>query len=268
MTIEHGIRRAIALVLALSALGAAAAAQSSKLPDLKGRTIVAVTENAFAPLSFADPKTGKGIGWEYDAIDEIARRLDLKVTWKTAGWESLIQSVQDGQYDVGMDGISITDDRKGQVDFSDPYLSAKLSMLVRADEKRFTDPASFAADPALLVGAQAGTTGFYWAAYRFLGGDEKSSRIKLYDHFSASVKALAAGEVDMVLLDTLSSRTFVAANSGSYKTVGDPIGNDSYGFIFKKGSDLVKDFNAAIAAMRADGTLDKLTYKWMVEYAP
>ena len=183
--IENGIRRAITLVLALVALGAAAAAQSSELPDLKGRSIVAVTENAFAPLNFADPKTGKGIGWEYDAIDEIASRLDLKVTWKTSGWDSMIQSVHDGQYDVGMDGISITDDRKDQVDFSDPYLSAKLSMLVRADEKRFTDPTSFAADPGLLVGAQAGTTGFYWAAYRFLGGDEKSPRIKLYETISA-----------------------------------------------------------------------------------
>jgi polar amino acid transport system substrate-binding protein len=257
----------LAIVLAL-ALGSALGAQAPKLPDLKGRTIIAVTENAFLPLNFADPKTGKGIGWEYDAVNEIGKRLNAKISWKLSSWDTMIQAIRDGQFEVGMDGISITDERKAQVDFSDPYLVSRQYMLVRADEKRFSDPKSFAADAKLLVGAQAGTTNFYTAVYNVLDGDEKNSRIKLFETFGASVQALKAGDVDMVLMDAGSSKGFIGANPGAYKTVGDPIGNDAYGFIFKKGSDLAKSFNAAIAAMKADGSLDKLTMKWFVEYKP
>ena len=258
----------LAFALALVALGYSAGAQSSKLPDLKGRAIIAVTENAFLPLNFADPKTGKGIGWEYDAVNEIGKRLNAKIVWKLSSWDTMIQAIRDGQFDVGMDGISINDERKAQVDFSDPYMVSKQFMLVRSDEKRFSDPKSFAADAKLLVGAQAGTTNFYTAVYNVLDGDEKNSRIKLFETFGASVQALKAGDVDMVLMDAGSSKGFIGANPGKYKTVGDPIGNDAYGFIFKKGSDLAAPFNAAIAAMKADGTLDKLTMKWFVEYKP
>jgi polar amino acid transport system substrate-binding protein len=257
----------LAIVLA-SVLGSVLGAQSPKLPDLKGRTIIAVTENAFLPLNFADPKTGKGIGWEYDAVNEIGKRLNAKISWKLSSWDTMIQAIRDGQFEVGMDGISITDERKAQVDFSDPYLVSRQYMLVRADEKRFSDPKSFAADAKLLVGAQAGTTNFYTAVYNVLDGDEKNPRIKLFETFGASVQALKAGDVDMVLMDAGSSKGFIGANPGTYKTVGDPIGNDAYGFIFKKGSDLAAPFNAAIAAMKADGTLDKLTMKWFVEYKP
>jgi polar amino acid transport system substrate-binding protein len=258
----------LALTLALVILGGAASAQSSKLPDLKGKVIIAVTENAFLPLNFADPKTGKGIGWEYDAVNEIGKRLGAKIVWKLSSWDTMIQAIRDGQFDVGMDGISINEERRAQVDFSDPYMVSKQFMLVRSDEKRFSDPKSFAADPKLLVGAQAGTTNFYTAVYNVLDGDEKNPRIKLFETFGASVQALQAGDVDMVLMDAGSSKGFIGANPGKYKTVGEPMGDDAYGFIFKKGSDLAKSFNAAIAAMKADGTLDKLTMKWFVEYKP
>jgi polar amino acid transport system substrate-binding protein len=264
----RAIGRALLLAGVLAALGSAAAAQSAKLPDLKGRTIVAVTENAFTPLNFVDPKTGKGVGWEYDAVNEIGKRLNAKIAWKLSSWDTMIQAIRDGQFDVGMDGISITDERKAQIDFSDPYLVSRQYMLIRSGEKRFTDPKSFASDPKLLIGAQAGTTNFYTAVYDVLDGDEKNPRIKLFETFGASVQALKAGDVDMVLMDAGSSKGFIGANPGLYKTVGEPLGSDAYGFIFKKGSDLANSFNAAIAAMKADGTLDKLTYKWFVEYKP
>ncbi|MBU0927253.1 MAG: transporter substrate-binding domain-containing protein [Spirochaetes bacterium] len=238
------------------------------LPDLRGRTIVAVTENAYTPLNFVDPKTGKSVGWEYDAVNEIARRLNAKVEWKLSSWDLMIQSVRDDQFDVGMDGITINDERKGQVDFSDPYMVSQQFMLVRADEKRFSDEKAFAADPKLLVGAQAGTTNFYVAVYNVLDGDEQNKRIKLFETFGATVQALLAGDVDMVLMDASSSKGFIGANPGRLKTVGGPLGTEEFGFIFKKGSDLVAPFNAAIAAMKADGTLERLNTKWFFEYQP
>ncbi len=249
----------------------AATADSGKaaagLPDLKGRVIKAVTENAYTPLNFVDPKTGQAVGWEYDAVNEIAKRLNAKVTWSVTSWDTMIAAVKGGQFDVGMDGISITDERKKEIDFSEPYLVSEQFMLVRENEDRFADEKAFAANPKLLVGAQAGTTNFYVAVYNVLDGDEKNPRIKLFETFGASVQALLSGDVDVVLLDKASSAGYIGANGGKLKLVGGPLGTDSFGFIFTPGSDLVAPFNAAIEALKADGTLDALSNKWFYEYS-
>jgi polar amino acid transport system substrate-binding protein len=237
------------------------------LPDLGGRTIRAVTENAYTPLNFADPKTGEGIGWEYDALNEIGKRLNAKIEWNLSSWDVMIQSVKDGQYDIGMDGITINDERKEQVDFSDPYMSSQQFMLVRANEDRIKSKDDFAANTDLLIGAQAGTSNFYAAVYEVLDGDEANPRIKLFDTFGASVQALKSGDVDMVLMDQASIDGYIAADPGVFKTVGDPVGSDEFGFILQKGSDLVAPVNAALASMKADGFIDGLNRKWFFEYS-
>ncbi|MGO7428194.1 transporter substrate-binding domain-containing protein, partial [Rhizobium ruizarguesonis] len=113
-----------------------------------------VTENAYPPLQFVDPKSGKAIGWEYDAMNEIAKRLNFKVEYQNTSWDAMIQAVSDGQYNIGMTGITIKEDRKQKVDFSDPYMRSQQFMLVRGDEKRFADAKSFAEFKDGLVGAQ------------------------------------------------------------------------------------------------------------------
>ena len=148
------------------------AAQAADLPDLGGKKVVVVTENAYPPLQFVDPKTGKAIGWEYDAMNEIAKRLNFQVEYQNTSWDAMIQSVSDNQYNIGMTGITINDERKQKVDFSDPYMRSEQFMLVRADETRFTDAASFKTFEQGLVGAQPGTTPFYTAVYSVLDGND------------------------------------------------------------------------------------------------
>lgn len=255
-------------LIALCALGAIAAAPAwaDKLPDLKGRTIVAVTENAYPPLNFKDPKTGASIGWEYDVFNEIAKRLNAKVDWRLTSWDTMIEAVRKGQFDVGMDGITIKADRKKQVDFSDAYMVSEQYMMVRADEKRFADAKAFKANAKLLVGAQGGTTNFYTAVYEVLDGNEKNPRIKLYETFGLSMQALKAGDVDTVLSDGVSAQGYVKAFPNTFKVVGKPMGREEFGFILKPGSDLTKPINAALKQLRADGTLKALDQKWFVDY--
>ena len=251
--------------LALS-VGLSATALATELPDLKGRTVVAVTENAYAPLNFADPKTGEGIGWEYDAFNEIAKRLNMKVDWRLASWDSMIEAVRQGQFDVGMDGITINEKREKQVDFTDPYMTSEMFMLVRADEARFEDPKTFADKPGLLVGAQPGTTNFYTAVYSVLDGDENNQRIKLFETFGTSVQALRADDVDMVLMDATAAAGYMGASPNSFKIVGGPIGSEDFGFILTPASDLREPINAALASMHEDGTIDALNKKWFFDY--
>ena len=118
----------------------------------------------------------------------------------------------------------------------------------------------------LLVGAQAGTTNFYVAVYSVLDGDEKNPRIKLFETFGATVQALQAGDVDLVLTDSVAAKGYVDASDGKLKLVGEPMGAEDFGFIFPKGSDLVAPINAGIAALKADGTLDALNKTWFLDY--
>ncbi|MBN2003964.1 MAG: transporter substrate-binding domain-containing protein [Anaerolineae bacterium] len=250
----------------LPAATEAAPSAASGLPDLGGRKIAAVTGNDYTPLNFVDPKTGESVGWEYDAVNEICRRLNCVVEWNVTAWDTMIAAVKDGQFDVGMDGITITDERKQQVDFSEPYMVSQQFMLVRADENRFGTPQEFAADAELLIGSQAGTTNFYVAVYDVLDGDEANPRIKLFETFGAAVQALLAGDVDMVLMDAASGQGYIGANPDKLKLVGDPLGTEEFGFIFTPGSDLVEPFNAAIAAMKQDGFMDTLDTRWFFLY--
>jgi ABC-type amino acid transport substrate-binding protein len=251
-----------------SAPPVAEAPKTLRLPDLEGQTVVAVTGNDYTPLNFVDPLSGEAVGWEYDAVNEICRRLNCQVDWQVTAWDTMIAAVQEGQFDVGMDGITITDERKEQVDFSDPYMVSQQFMLVRADEERFTTPEEFAADEELLIGSQTGTTNFYVGVYEVLDGDEANPRIKLFESFGAAVQALIAGDVDMVLMDAASSRGYIGANPEKLKLVGDPLGTEEFGFIFTPGSDLVVPFNAAIATMAEDGFLEHLNTRWFFLYDP
>ena len=236
------------------------------LPNLKAKKILAVTENAYTPLNFIDPDTGEGIGFEYDVFNEIARRLNLKVEWKLASWDTMIPAVRNGQFYIGMDGISITEERKKQVDFSDAYLVSQQFMLVRKNENRFSNAAEFKKNEKLLVGAQIGTTGFYVAVYDVLDGNEQNKRIKLFETFGATVQALKANDIDMVLMDAVSSRGYIGANPNSFKNVGEALGTDYFGFIFPPKSDLVKPVNQALAEMKKDGFLAQLNKKWFFDY--
>lgn len=243
----------------------AAPAFAADLPDLAGKEISVAVENAYPPLQFV--QNGVTMGWEYDAVAEIAKRLNLKVSYATISWDAMIPAVSEGQFDMGMTGITIRDDRKEKVDFSEPYMRSEMVMLVRGDEDRFSDAASFAANPDLLMAAQPGTTPFYVGVYEVLDGDEANPRIKMFETFGAGVQALRNGDVDLSLTDSTGGAGYVAASEGKLKIVGDRLGAEDFGFIFAKGSDLVGPINAAIADMQADGTMDALTKKWFVDFS-
>lgn len=251
--------------LTAAALFASPALADGHLPDLGGQEIVVVTENAYPPLQFIDGE-GNAVGWEYDAMAEIAARINATVVYENISWDAMIPAVSEGQFDLGMTGITIREDRAEVVDFSDTYMTSEMVMMVRGDEDRFTDAASFAANDDLLMAAQPGTTPFYVGVYDVLDGDEANPRIKLMETFGATVQALRTGDVDLVLTDGTAGNGYVEASDGGLKIIGEKLGTEDFGFIFPKGSALVAPINAAIADMLADGTIEALNTKWFLDY--
>jgi polar amino acid transport system substrate-binding protein len=257
----------ISALLASAALVLTAApALAQDLPDLEGRVIHAVTENAYYPLNFSGPD-GNGIGLEYDVINEVAKRLNATVEWDLTAWDVMIESVRTGQFDIGADGITITEDRAQQIDFTEPFITVEQYFLVRADEERIASADSFTENTDLLFGAQAGTSSFYTAIYDVLDGDEANPRVKTFDSFGAAVQAVKAGDVDAVIADQAAATGYIGADPGAFKQVGESIKSDPLGFILTPGSDLVDPFNAALDQLREEGWLDERINYWFFEYA-
>ncbi|MGY9048786.1 MAG: transporter substrate-binding domain-containing protein, partial [Rhodobacterales bacterium] len=111
-----------ALAFGMSVTGAVSAAD---MPDLDGREVVVAVENAYPPLQYIDPATGMAMGWEYDAMAEISKRLNVEVSYENISWDAMIPAVAEGQFDMGMTGITIREDRAEIVDFSDSYMRSE-----------------------------------------------------------------------------------------------------------------------------------------------
>jgi len=238
-------------------------APAGSLPDLGGREIVVAVENAYPPFNFIDKATNQGAGWDYDAWQEICALLNCTPVMTEAAWDGIFEATAAGQYDVVADGVTITEERKLKVAFSDPYLNYGQAILARVDETRFTDAETLAALPDAKVASQLGTTNEA-KAIEIVG----EARVKAFDTFDASVLALMSKDVDAVIIDQPAALGFMAANKGKMKIVGDLLTSEDLGFVFQQGSDLIDPVNAALAAMKADGTLDDLYQKWFVDYVP
>jgi len=239
------------------------AAQTSKLPDLGGKEVKVAVENAYPPFNFIDKKTNQGAGWDFDAWTEICKLINCKPVMTEAAWEGIFEAAAAGQYDVVADGVTINDERKKTVAFSDPYLKYGQVILVRADETRFTDAKSLAALTEAFASAQLGTTNEA-KAIEIVG----EARVKSFDTFDGSVLALMSKDVDAVIMDQPAALGYMAANKGKLKIVGELLTSEALGFVFKQGSDLIAPVNAALAELKANGTLDKLYQKWFVDWVP
>lgn len=230
---------------------------TSGLPDLGGREVTITVENAYLPFNYIDPTTKEPAGWDYDAWREICKRLNCVPVFQESAWEGMIQAVADGQFDVGADGVTITDDRAEVVDFSDGYIQIDQRILVRIDEERITSAEDLKSNSELRIGSQPGTTN-YETAVELVG----EGRVDAFEQFPFAVQALIDGSVHAVIMDETSGMGYVGVNSDQLKLVGESLSSDALGFIFPKGSDLVAPVNAALASMREDGTLDTLAEKY------
>lgn len=230
---------------------------SGAVPDLQGRKITITLENAYIPFNYIRLDNGKAEGWDYDATAEICKRLNCVPEYKEIAWDSMITAVSQGQFDMAADGITITAERAKTVDFSDGYIKVEQRIIVGADDTRFKSIDDVKASTDAKLGTQKGTTN-YDEAIKLVG----ESRVVAFDTFGDAVQALLSKDVDGVVIDDTAGVGYVGVNAPKIRLLDGSLVGQELGFIFPKGSDLVKPVNAALAAMRADGTLDALAKKW------
>jgi polar amino acid transport system substrate-binding protein len=226
------------------------------MPDLGGKSITIAMEDAYIPFNYVRLDNGKAEGWDYDATAAICKLLNCTPVYKEIGWDGMITAVSQGQFDMAADGITITPDRAKVVDFSEGYIKVDQRVMVRVDETRFTTVDQLKTG-TFKVGSQKGTTNYDQAVALVT-----EARVTGFDTFGDAVQALINKDIDALVIDDTAGQGYVGVNKDKIKLLDGTLISQDLGFIFPKGSALVAPINAAIEAMRKNGTLDQLAVKW------
>lgn len=226
------------------------------MPDLGGQTITVAVENAYPPFNYIDEETGEPTGWDYDAVSEICARINCVPDFQQAAWDGIFPAMEAGEYDMLADGVTVTAERDEIVDFSVPYVTIGQVLLLRSDQS-VDDLEAFTADENVVVGTQIGTTNEIVAHEHFGAG-----RTESFEEFGGAIAALLSGDVDAVVIDTVSAIGFIEENPGDLKIGPQLTSDEDLAFVFPPGSELQDAVNAALTAMQEDGTLEELNDKW------
>ncbi|MCM0606155.1 MAG: ABC transporter permease subunit [Xanthomonadaceae bacterium] len=193
------------------------------------------------------------IGFEVDIMTAIGKKIDHPMMHVQNGWDNLIPGLQRGDYDLAINGIEITDDRREQVLFTVPYYLTYEQLAVRADNEDVEDISDLKGKPVGTLKASV--------AERILNA-EKNIIVKGYDHESSAFEDLANGRLEAVLLDAPLAIYYAKPNP-KLKLVGPPISQLQYGIGVKKtNGELVSAINKAIKSMIQSGELREILEKW------
>ncbi len=171
-------------------------------------------ENAYLPFNYIPVNETEGQGWDYDAWRHICGLLNCEPDFVESAWDPMIDQVSQGAYDAAADGISITDERKAKVDYSDPYMVVEQKFIVQLNDDRYATADDITADPEAIVATQVATTN-YDLVVGLIGAD----RVQAFDQFGLAVQALIAGDVDAVIIDDAAGLGYVGKNAESIKTL-------------------------------------------------
>jgi polar amino acid transport system substrate-binding protein len=242
--------RAVAAAAALTVVLAACGGGEEESATLK-----VCSDIPYPPFEFVDPDSPLGYsGFDIELIAAIGELLGRDVEIVEAGFDALTSgaAMAAGQCEVAIAAMTITAERAEQIDFSDVYYESIQSLLVPegSDIESIEDLVA-----GLKVGVQSGTTGEEYA-----GENVPGAEIVGFENPGDLLTALVAGNIDAVLQDAPVNEDHAASNATVVVETYDT--GESYGIAFAKGSPLVADVNAALAALRADGTYDELFDKY------
>lgn len=213
--------------------------------------LVLATEAGFAPYEFY--QDGEIVGVDIDIAKEIAKRLDKELVIKDVSFDFLINEVKSGKADFAAAGISITDERKKQVDFTDEYTISNQVVVVRSDSKL----SNFNELSSKRIAVQLGTV-----ADLYVSDNYPNATLVQHKKYLSAVEDVKASKVDCLIMDEIPAKNIVLQND-KLKIMDGILFQDRYGMIVKKGNDeLRKQINVVLEEMVLDGTIDKLVLKY------
>ena len=225
---------------------------AAELTTVEAGKLTMATNATFPPYEMTTD-SGEIEGIDVDTAKAIAEKLGLELQIDDMDFDAALLSVQQGKADIVMAGVTVTDERKAVMDFSDSYATGIQSIIV-PNGSDIASPDDLAGKK---IGTQRGTTGYIYCSDDF--GDDA---VVAYDDGLTAVQALKNGQVDAVVIDNAPATEYVAANPGLV-ILDTSYAEEDYAIGMAKGSALEDAVNAALEELKADGTLQSIVDKYI-----
>lgn len=237
----------------MASILAACGSSSSGDGELEDKYTV-VTDTSFVPFEFMED--GEYVGFDIDLINAVAEEAGFEIELETTNFDGIIPGLQTGQFDIAIAGISITEERKEKIDYSDPYYESGLAMGVRSDN---TDINGIEDLAGKTIATRLGSTSAAYIKENIEGATPNE-----YDQLDQAYMAVENGSADAILYDAPNVHYYInTTGDGTLKVVGDLYQAEDYGIAITKGNEaLVEAINEALATLRENGTYDEIYEKW------
>ena len=221
--------------------------------EAAGGVLVMATNAEFPPYEYHDG--GEIVGIDAEIAKAIADELGMELEIEDIAFDSIIPEITSGKADMGLAGMTVTEDRKQSVDFTDTYAKASQKIIVKEDSA-IASPDDLT---GVIVGVQQGTTGDIYVSDLEADG----TTVELYNKGFEAVQALSQGKIDAVVIDGEPAKTFVAQTEG-LKILEESFTDEEYAIAVKKGNtELLEKINGALKTLKDNGTLDEIVAKYI-----
>lgn len=244
---------AAVMLLSLAACGSGDSATESTNADTAAKELIMGTAAGFPPYEFVDDN-GNVVGIDAEIAGAVAEKLGMKLTIKDMDFDSLLTALQSGSIDIVFAGLTVTEERKQSVNFTDSYATGKQVVIVKEGSSiKSVDDLE-----GKKIGVQSGTTGDIYCT-----DDYGQENINQYKEGSLAVAALQQDQVDCVVIDDQPAKQFVAANAGLTILETEYVSEDYAAAVAKEDSVLLENVGKAMDELKADGTIDKIIAKYI-----
>lgn len=218
------------------------------------KKLVVATDTAFVPFEFK--QGNQYVGFDVDLWAAIAKELKIDYTLKPMDFSGIIPGLQTRNVDLALAGITITEERKKAIDFSDGYYKSGLLVMVKANNDQIKSIDDLTGK---VVAVKSGTGSVDYAKQHI-----KSKDLRQFPNIDNAYMELGTNRADAVLHDTPNILYFInTAGKGQFKSVGESIEAQQYGIAFPKGSNELREkVNGALKTLRENGTYNTLYKKW------
>lgn len=248
----------VLLVLLLSACTEDANTNSLEVVQEQGYMILGL-DDTFAPLGFRD-EDGEVVGFDIDLAKAVAEKLGVELRIQPIEWDSKVLELNAGNIDMIWNGLSITDDRKETINFSEPYLSNRQIVLV----KNGTTVDSIADLDGLTVGVQIDSSGEY--ALNDNPIVDSVAEVVRFNAFTEALLDLDSGRIDVIIIDEIMARYVVSKGTYDVVVTDVSLGTESYGIGFRLGDDELRDeIDKILAELQESGITAEISIKWFGE---
>lgn len=259
MKMAKKILAVVLAVLMACAVFAACSKNTDNGNETKG-TLVMATNATFPPYEYKDGDSFAGI--DVEIAEKIAEKLGMTLEIQDVEFGSIIGGVQTGKFDMGMAGLTVTDERKESVNFTNTYAKAKQVVIVKSDSSIISLD-NLKGDGSMKYGVQQDTTGDIYASDTIENGGYGEENVIRYKTGNDAVQALVNGKVDAVIIDNEPAKSFVAANEGLTILDGAWVEEEYAIAIAKDNTELLDKVNTALEELIADGTVQSIIDKYI-----